>query len=84
MVLEDLIVGVADDDGRATIISPEASFMRSADSAWVSGDMPSPVELMETFTSVTNPDEVKALIRELLNSSCEIPNRERAAFQALL
>jgi len=82
MVLEDLLIAADPDSKRAELLL-DSFFKRSEDGTWSPGCF-APAVSAESFEIVTSPVERKALINDLLNSSCEIPNRERAAFQALL
>lgn len=72
----------ADPDSKRAVLCSTLFFRRLEDGSWVPGNFPLPI--FDELEDVVNPAERKALINDLLSSSCEIPKRERAAFEALL
>lgn len=82
LLSDDLLVTADPDSKRAEVLF-DSFFKRLEDGTWVPGCF-APSVTAESFDFVTNPAELKALVRELLESSCEIPYSEREAFRALL
>ena len=83
MTFDDVLISVAD-DGRVELATKSMPFFRGADGSWVADDFPSPADSFNDFSVVDDLSEAKALINDLLTSSCVIPSLLRADLQALL
>ena len=84
MKLSDVMLSLEREGKRVCLDTPKLPFFKNSDGAWEIGGDITVEEECELFGVEESPKVVKSFIKDLINSSCEMPQRLRADLQALL